>query len=315
MIITGTTRAGDPDRPNEDWFAATGDILVVLDGATVRTETGCAHDPAWYTRQLGAALLTAGADQSTPLREVLRAAIEQVSDLHRSSCDLTHPGTPSAAVAIVREEGPTVRYLVLGDISLVVETTSGAVSVVSDDRVSHTAAEARAEADRHPIGSDEKAAALLEMKRGELAARNTSGGYWIAAADPSAADHALTGELVVGAVERLGLLSDGAARAVELFGICSWAAALSMVERSGPAALVDAVRAAEDADPEGTSRPRNKRSDDATVVVARLRPRADAGAANTASVALSEVDRRALVEQVLARPNSPGVLGAAPARQ
>jgi len=58
---------------------------------------------------------------------------------------------------------------------------------------SETAPAERAEVDRHLIGTPEKAAALIPMKRAELAARNVEGGYWIAAAEPSAADHARTG--------------------------------------------------------------------------------------------------------------------------
>ncbi len=46
---------GDPGTPNEDWVAVTSDLVVVLDGATVRTETGCVHGAAWYTGELGAA--------------------------------------------------------------------------------------------------------------------------------------------------------------------------------------------------------------------------------------------------------------------
>jgi len=53
MIFTGATVAGDPAIPNEDWTAVTPDLVVMLDGATVRTETGCIHGAAWYARKLG----------------------------------------------------------------------------------------------------------------------------------------------------------------------------------------------------------------------------------------------------------------------
>lgn len=314
MFFTGATSPGASGRDNEDWSAATSDLLVVLDGATVRTETGCTHGPAWYTRKLGAAIIGAAASRSTPLREVLRDAIGTVCDLHRGSCDLSHPGTPSSAVAIARVEGDALRYAVLGDVSLVVDA-GGSVSVISDDRVSRTAADARAEADRHLIGTDEKQAALLDMKRGELAARNVEGGYWIASTNPDAADHALTGEFAADAVSRIGMFSDGAARLVDLFKVHTWSTALDMVERRGPDALLVAVRSSEDADPDGAVYPRNKRHDDATVLFARPRTRRDAGAPLAASGAVSEDERRRLIDQVLERMNRPGVMGAEPLRK
>jgi hypothetical protein len=47
---------------------------------------------------------------------------------------------------------------------------------VVDPRVERTAKAERAEVDRHLIGTPEKAAALIPMKRAELAARNITGG-------------------------------------------------------------------------------------------------------------------------------------------
>jgi hypothetical protein len=103
------------------------------------------------------------------------------------------------------------------------------------------------------------------MKHAELAARNTPGGYWIAASDPSAVDHALTGAVPVTAVRRVAMLTDGAARAVDLFGLYDWPKLLDLVASQGPSALVDQVRTAEASDPRGIRWPRNKLSDDATV--------------------------------------------------
>ncbi|MFE9695167.1 hypothetical protein [Micromonospora sp. NPDC005806] len=75
----------------------------------------------------------------------------------------------------------------------------------------------REEADRHPFGSAEKQAALLRMRHAELAARHQPGGYWVAAADPFAAQHAITGEVPLVSVRRVAVLTDGAARLVALF--------------------------------------------------------------------------------------------------
>ncbi|MEO7194302.1 MAG: hypothetical protein ABIZ05_05685 [Pseudonocardiaceae bacterium] len=130
MLFTGATVQGDPAVANEDWTAATPDLVVMLDGATVRTETGCRHGAAWYARKLGAAIIGHAAVRSRPLGQILADAIRDVATLH-PECDLTHPGTPSAGVAIVRLEGDVLRYLVLGDVAIVLDTTAG-LDAISD---------------------------------------------------------------------------------------------------------------------------------------------------------------------------------------
>lgn len=266
MFFNGATAAGDPAVPNEDWVAATPDLLVLLDGATARTETGCSHGAAWYTRKLGANILASAATKARPLDLVLADAIAEVTALH-PECDLTHPGTPSAAAAIVRVADDVLRYVVLGDVTVVLDTTDG-VTVISDQRVSETATAERAEADRHPLCTPEKEAALVAMKHGELAARNQEPGYWIAAADPAAVEHAITGEVPLASLKRLAVLSDGAARFVDLFGARSWSRALDLIEQLGPQYLIERVRATESVDPRGVAYRRNKGSDDATIVYA-----------------------------------------------
>lgn len=271
MLTTSYTQPGTPGHANEDWMAVTSDLIVVADGATVRTETGCTHGVDWYTRTLGGSLL-ATAYQYDDLKEALAQSIKTVSDLHRDTCDLNHPGTPSAAVAVVRVDEEAVRYVVLGDVHVLIDSEEFAeVRVVSDERVSFTARKAREKADRFAIGSREKQEALLEMKAGELAGRNVEGGYWIAAADPAAAKEAIVGEVPTSQVRRLAVLSDGAARLVDLFGSSSWRSTLDDLERGGPEEFVGRVRAMETADPEGVRYARNKVSDDATAVFARFR--------------------------------------------
>ncbi|HEX3778556.1 MAG TPA: hypothetical protein VHX38_02735 [Pseudonocardiaceae bacterium] len=266
MFFTGVTDAGQPGNPNEDWVSVTSDLVVVLDGATVRTDTGCLHGVAWYTRHLGMAILAAASDHTLPLRSMLAAAIDHVAGLH-PECDLAHPGTPSAAVAIVRIDVDAVRYAVLGDATVVLESTAG-IATVSDDRISRTAALERAAVDKHPIGSPEKRDAMVAMKHAELAARNKPDGYWIAAADPAAAAHALEGEVPLEEVRRMAVMTDGAARIVDMFHLGDWLHVLDLLGHRGPGALIHRVRKAEADDPDGEFYRRNKTSDDATVVYA-----------------------------------------------
>lgn len=258
------TVPGDPRKPSEDWAAATRDLLVVLDGATARTDTGCVHGIAWYADRLGTGIVNLAADPERDLTGVLAEAIRLVAAQH-PECDLTHPGTPSAGVAILRADG---RYLVLGDVT-VAAVTAAEPTVIVDPRVEQTAAAERAEVDRHLIGTPEKAAALLPMKRAELAARNKVGGYWIAAAGPAAAEHALTGTLTLPAGTTVAVVTDGAARAIS-FGLLTW---LEILGGSRSAEeIIALVRRAEANDPYGARWPRNKAGDDATAILARTSP-------------------------------------------
>ena len=67
-------------------------------------------------------------------------------------------------------------------------------------------------------------------------------------------------------VHRVALLSDGAARAVDLFRLTDWPGVIELLSESGPQALVARVRAAERSDEVATRWPRNKISDDATAL-------------------------------------------------
>ncbi|BCB87298.1 protein phosphatase 2C domain-containing protein [Phytohabitans suffuscus] len=262
MRVSTASWPADPGVPNEDWAFASQRLTVVLDGQTARTATGCRHGVSWYAATLGAAIAAAPPERA--LENVLAGAIERTAARH-PECDLSHPATPSATVAIVRFGRGAVEYLILGDATVLVDTTGGP-RVLTDGRVEAAATAERRAADRYPIGSPEKRAALLRMKHAELALRNHPDGFWVAAADPAAARRAITGELPRDGVRRVAVLSDGAARIVTPFGRLDWPGVLDLLASRGPDEVVRLVRAAEATDPAGTRWPRNKTSDDATAV-------------------------------------------------
>lgn len=105
------------------------------------------------------------------------------------------------------------------------------------------------------------------MKRAELAARNRPGGFFIAASNPAVVTESLTGAFEPGSVRRAAILTDGAARAVELFGLLGWSGLLDELSSAGPNELIERVRQIESSDPMGERWPRNKKSDDATAVL------------------------------------------------
>jgi hypothetical protein len=83
--------------------------------------------------------------------DALTTAITETAAAHRDTCDLNHPGTPSAVLAIVQVHGDSLRYLVLADVTLAIETTDG-VRIITDNRVDSTATAERATADALPAG-------------------------------------------------------------------------------------------------------------------------------------------------------------------
>ena len=230
------------------------------------------------------------------------------SGLHADTCDLSDPAAPSAAAAIVRVEDDTIRYLVLGDVTVVADV-SNEVVVISDDRVSHTALDQRREADSHLIGTPEKTAAMQRMKKDELAAKNMSGGYWIAGSDPAAPEHAITGEWRTSDVARLAVMTDGSARIVNLFRRANWRGTLDLLKADGPERLISDVRRIENADSDGRRYPRNKKSDDASAVYAVLKLDI---ATETPALPPAEERLKLATDLLSTSLNAPGVMGAEP---
>ncbi|MBF9133679.1 protein phosphatase 2C domain-containing protein [Plantactinospora sp. S1510] len=238
-----------PGRPNEDHLVVSAGFAILLDGVTELpgSDTGCRHGPGWLVRMLGAHLAAAlSADRTTGLDQVLAGAIEAVGRLHAHTCDLTNPNSPSSTVAIVRERGQRLDYLVLCDSSVVFEDARGIV-VVSDDRTGGLP------------GYDRDTVARL---------RNRPGGFWVASTEPAAAAEAITGSVDRNGLFRLLLCTDGVSRLVDIFGL-GWAEVFRLAEAGGPRAVIEAVRAREVEHPGqlASSGRTVKRHDDATLAV------------------------------------------------
>ncbi|MFU8853293.1 hypothetical protein ACNAW0_20230 [Micromonospora sp. SL1-18] len=260
---------------NEDVVFRFGPLVGVLDGATVPEgfDTGCVHGPAWYVRHLAARIgLAVAARPAATLMSSLAAAILAVRADHGGECDLDHPGTPSSTVCLLREGGDQVDYLVLCDSPLVLDA-GGQVSVVSDERLDAAMADLRRTAALLPGSGADPATLFRQSVLVQRARMNRTHGYWVAAADPDAAYHAMTGTLPLrgpGALRRAALLSDGASCAVEQFGLFSWAGLLDVTAAEGPEGLIGRVRAAERDHPDRLRR--HKRTDDGSVVFCEFDP-------------------------------------------
>jgi hypothetical protein len=207
---------------NEDFIAATTSVVVVVDGASVPPglAAGCVRGTAWFARQLGVqvlALLATKADHSPAAS--LSQAISQVAALHAHTCDLRHPGSPSATVAILREQPETVDYLVLGDTTLLLEEPAG-IRVVTDDRLENVASIQHGAMHQHATGSADHDRSFAELVTEQRRHRNHPDGFWVASTDPTAAQHALVDTVARHGLRRAAVLSDGATRLVDRFA-CS----------------------------------------------------------------------------------------------
>ncbi|MFI8938986.1 hypothetical protein [Streptomyces syringium] len=257
MRIELATEPGDPRRPNEDFASVAlpasgrGGALVLLDGVTPPPADGdgCAHGVPWFTARLGTALLElAVTRRDLTLGQCLAESVARTADAHRGTCDLAHPRTPQATVVAARWDDERMEHLVLSDSVLLIEDPAGEVTAVLDDRIDRLCA-------LGPVTD---------------AQRNTEGGFFTAAADPDVVARAVTGVTARADVRTLAALSDGATRWVEVFREGDWADCLGVLRKEGPQGLIDRVRLAERADPEGVAFRRGKVHDDAAVLYAEL---------------------------------------------
>ncbi|MCW6006407.1 hypothetical protein K1W54_17760 [Micromonospora sp. CPCC 205371] len=239
--------AGRAGRVNEDFVGAVPTAAVLVDGAggVSGMELVCRHGTAWHAYRLGTelvGLLPLGADRT--LAALLAEAIERVADAHRATCDLADPRSPWATVGILRLRDGHADYLVLGDAVAVLDR-AGAPLAVSDHREVALAQPYRSALAALGEGSAEYEQVSREGTRVMRANRNRPGGYWVAKEDPRAAAEAITGSCSLAELTGAALLSNGASRIVDRFGLAGWPEVLALLASSGPAEVIARVRQAE----------------------------------------------------------------------
>ncbi|MFB6891991.1 hypothetical protein ACFCX4_22085 [Kitasatospora sp. NPDC056327] len=313
-LLASVATEARPGGRNEDFVLTGSDVTVLLDGAGLpdSLDTGCAHGVPWFVRTLGSALHHRATDRRTALRECLTEAIRDTARAHGPGCDLSSPFTPSATVVVARTDGgrpsgerpdgegsdgegsgdersdgerlngersgdERFEWLVLADSTLALRLPGG-VRTVSDHRVSDVTTPQRA-ALAAEVAHLAPAARAAVFARAQRRTMNTAQGYWVAAADPGAAGHALVGSVPLTEVRAAALLSDGAARSVDDFGVRSWPDLLRELEAHGPHHLIARTRELERSDPDCLRWPRGKCHDDATAVL--LLPPADGAPGGT----------------------------------
>lgn len=242
-VTMATSAKGQADRPNEDFAGAVPTAAVLVDGAGIPgTERLCRHGVAWYAATLGGSLLgLLQVARDRGLTDLLGTAITQVTDLHRETCEVTHPLGPSAAVAVLRVSQDRAEYLVLGDAVVVLDRAGEAPLVAGDPRevVVSRSYEPALEA------AGKGSAAYERILRDLRSHRNHPGGFWVAKDDPRAADEAVTGSCPATGLRAAVLLSNGASGIVDRFGLADWPGVLDVLADAGPAAIIRSVRQAE----------------------------------------------------------------------
>ncbi len=256
--VSAATLPGSPSVPNEDAYATGPGWALVIDGVTRTPDDGCVHDVPWFVKGLVHGLAARLPGGSTSLESILAAAIHDVAESHRDTCDLENRTSPAAQVAIVRVQRGIGEYLVLGDCTVVWQVDGDAPVAVCDDRV-----------DRLP---NPPAPVLINGVRRyplDYIARvrnnpDAKGGFWVASTDPQAAAEGLSGQIPVDRPGTIALLSDGLTRLVERYG-WTWAGLLEAGAARGVPELIRVVHEADRA--AGATGGRGKASDDATGVL------------------------------------------------
>ena len=278
MRVTLATEPAPGEHANADFAAFSGSVAVLLDGAPASADVvaPCAHDARWFTRELGTRILAElSAEPPVWIAEGVARAIDSTAALHAATCAIDDQTHPAATVAVLRELPDEYEYYVLGDSTIVFDLVTGEPVARSDKRLGGIAAAERKRVEATAPGTAARREAIAELIKAERDHRNVRNGYWIAATNPDAAARGRQGHVRRGTLRRAALLSDGAANAVDRYGLMDWGQALDVIESRGPGYLIQQVRSAEKSDVDG-ARTRSAAGDDATVVFCT--PDADADA-------------------------------------
>lgn len=262
--IAAATLAGG--GKNQDRYAYGDGWAFVLDGASSFAKTKPEHDGGWYAEHLKQAL-TAGLanDPERPTPSIVEDAIRTLAEVHGGNV----ASCPTSTIALARWDGEVVETYLLGDSTAVFISAEGE-EVLGDARLAAVACALRSEYRSRLSaghGFDERHQGLLQqLQTRQSAARNRSGGYWIAGAEPDAANHAVAEKRPLGDVQSLVLATDGAASGARYGVFPTWEAFAAQ----RPDQVLQLVHDAEARDRAGARWPRSKPHDDKTAVVLRF---------------------------------------------
>lgn len=195
---------------NEDIYGMNGNVVWVIDGATEMfydyhiSKDG---DTLWIVQQINEALKRQ--DKKCGLSEMLFSAIQEVrkiaEEINPEIRKLAKYELPSFAICMAKIEKKTMKFLVLGDCSIMLKEKK---KVIVDTRLEKF----------HKMVMDVKmkytGTSLYKEKVREMAQNvrkhmNTFSGYWIGSLDENVAYQGITGELQLDRDEYILMCSDG----------------------------------------------------------------------------------------------------------
>ena len=150
-------------------------------------------------------LAQAGADAS--LLAIVSAAIDEVTDAHRGTCDVADPSSPSATVAVVRVAGGRADHLLLEASVLVLDAVDAPVQVVEDRRepdIARPYQEQLTVLGADGVDADQIRNQAITAFRAQ---RNQPGGFWVAKDSANVVEHAATGCRPAAGLRTVTLLS------------------------------------------------------------------------------------------------------------
>ncbi|GLZ03710.1 hypothetical protein Acsp03_11770 [Actinomadura sp. NBRC 104412] len=244
MRVTWATDEGSPERGNEDFVASAPGAVVVLDGCglPLGTDLGCVHGTAWYARSLGMRLLS--------------RLVDGLGGARPSSPPV---GPPEGTYR------PDQRPLVGRLAGAIADVAASHRSTCDLRRPTTPAATVLALRVRGDLVDYLVLADSTLLLDGPDGLREITGGRHYAAADPAVARHAITGTVPLAGLRHAYLLTDGATRLADRFGLADWHGLAGTICEQGPAELIARTREAERSDPSGARWPRGKPHDDATI--------------------------------------------------
>ena len=168
-------------------------------------------------------------------------------------------------MVIFRLNGDRADYLVLADSVLVLDQAEDVPLVITDQREVTTRRRFLAAMNAAITDTPEYHHARDQYIEALRAHRNQPGGFWVAKDNPQAASEALTGSRPIRDLASAALLSNGASRIVDRFGLADWTEVLALLDTEGPSEIIRRVREADTNNSYRAQWPHGETHDDATL--------------------------------------------------
>lgn len=271
----------DPDdATNANWLGTAPDTMVLLDGAAPQHPepvSSMANDAVWLVRRFVELFQREREHGRSPngqsVADRVESARSELAREYRSLC--TAAGhipveAPFACLAVAHDMGSEIEFLNMGDLTLLVQRTSGAVERFGESTVRELDRQAVAtlkrEIARGTASHSERVANVWPQIRSNRALRNTVAGYDVLDPQVSCSGRMQRLSLERSSVRSFLMLSDGFYRLVDTYGCYTDHSLFQSVVRDGLHRLLEELRSIETEDAACVRHPRFKQHDDATAL-------------------------------------------------